>query len=577
MVPLIDYQINLFFQNNILDFRTYPIEEIAQYYQLKNRKSILDLSKISSLTLQQEIKDFLRLIFTNKATFTYTSRYMTELYFFITFVSKLEITSIFDTSNEDMRNDYLCYRNVVDNTIPKRLVNSIYFHLTQFYDTRTGFNRDIWNLNDFKIENIRLNPTSKINSISFIFVSNESNKNLLKEYIKYLISCTSYSISTIVNILSICGNFSNFIEKSILDTISIDCENYFHKIDKTTKRADVYSKHVLSITNYIEYLIIQGLFKNHNPAKGFKQKHDYEYKETALSDFVIQQIFSNLHQATLFFQAMYIINFCTGMRISSICQLKNDCLFSNDGHYFIKQYVQKMKKYQFNIIPKSVYDIVMKQIQEVKKSTENCSKVFYIFPAPQNNHYPCRTQYYRNHMKEYMKKWGITNDDGTPYEFKSHAYRHTIASDLLNNYNIDLSIIQLGVLGHTEINMSLCYAERRKNRKQKYQTIYVDVDGNKNTLHESILSEENETYMALPNGLCINPSKLGICPHYEACLNCQHFRTSIDYLELHKQHYTALQKKLLIYEKNNLTINYITTKREIEGLEKIIDSLSNIQ
>ena len=568
-------KIKIFFQADLLDFKTYPIKEIADYYKAKRRNTIADLSIISSVKLRQEMKDFFALIFTGKATFAYTSRYMQECFLFLPYVSKLTISSIFDLSNEDMRNRFIKYRNVADETLPRRFINAMYFHLTQHYDTRTGFKRDIWTLNDFKLEEIRLNPTAKVNNISFLFIQDKENRQFLKEYIKYLVSCTSYSISTIVNILNICGNFSNYIEKSILDTTPTDCEKYFYEIDKTTNRSDVYNKHVAAIANYIKYLIVHGVFLNHNPVNGFKRTDDCQYIENALSDFVIHQIFSNLHQATSIFQTMYIINFCTGMRISDICQLKSDCLFVDEGHYFIKHYVQKMKKYQANLIPKSVYDIVLNQIKEIKNTTKNHGTV-YLFPAPKSNN-PCSTQYYRNHMKKYMEEWGIKNDDGTPYKFRSHAYRHTIASDLLTNYNVDLSIIQLGVLGHTEINMSLYYAERRKERRKKYQTVYVDISGNTNHLTELMSNEDTEENMVLPNGLCTNPYKLGICPHHQACYNCRFFRTSVDYLELHKQHYSDLQKRLKIYENNNLAINYLTTKKELEGLKKIINALLKIQ
>lgn len=577
MENMIDCRIKKYFQEDVLDFKKFPVDEIAIYYAPKRRNTAIDLSTISSIKLRQEIKDFLKLIFTGKATFTHTSRYMPELFFFLAYIKQLEISSIFDVSNDDMRERYLKHRNVIENDNPRRFINALYFHLTQAYDTRKGFERDIWTLDDFKLEEIRLNPTARIHNISFVFIKNEENKKLLKKYIKYLVGGSYYSLSTIVNILNICGNFSNFIGKSILETTPDDCEKYFYKVDKITTRSDVYNKHAAAIRNFIEYLIFHGIFLKANPARNIKRTNNYEYKETALSDFVIQQVFANLHKATPFFQTMYILNFCTGMRVSDLCQLKTDCLFTDNGHYFIKHYVQKMKKYQANIIPKSVFDKVMEQIKVIRKANSKKKGALYIFPSPKNKDLPCSTQYYSKHMKAYMERWGIKSDDGTPYQFKSHAYRHTIASDLLNNYNVDLSIIQLGVLGHTEINMSLCYAERRKERKQKYQTVYVDIAGNKNHLKELVLEEENEENMILPNGLCTNPSKLGICPHYEACLSCQFFRTSIDYLELHKQHYADLQKKSVIYEKNNLTINYLTTKKEMEGLKKIIDSLLKIQ
>ena len=45
-------------------------------------------------------------------------------------------------------------------------------------------------------------------------------------------SCTEYSLSTIINILSICGSFSNHVETSILEVTEEDCKKYFDKVNK---------------------------------------------------------------------------------------------------------------------------------------------------------------------------------------------------------------------------------------------------------------------------------------------------------------------------------------------------------
>lgn len=573
MINFTEKQIDKFFKNDILDFKLFPEKEIADYFSSKYNH-IMDVSKISSSKLKNELKDFIKLIFTGNASMTYTSRYLWELHYFLVFVKDLEITSIFDISCDEMREEYLMHRNIKDENNAKRLVNAIYFHLTELYDTRTGFNRDIWVLKNFKIEEIRLNPTAKIDNISFISIKNLENRELLKKYVKYLISCTEYSLSTIVNILNICGNFSNYIEISILDAKEEDCKKYFDEVNKITKRSDVYNKHVAAISNFINYLIIQNIYKNPNPVtKAHSHKKQYEYKQTAISDFVIIQIFNKLKLLPLMLRTMYVLNFCTGMRISDICQLKSNCLITDKGHFFIKHYVQKMKKYQINIIPESVYKMVQEQIKAVKETTTDKKGVFYIFPAPKKKDAPCSTNYYSKQMKKHMAEWKIKNEDGSLYDFKSHTYRHTIATELLNHYDVDLSIIQLGVLGHTEINMSLCYAERRDERKSKYQKVYTGIDG----ISQILETEERDDDQILSNGICTSPLKIGACPHYEACLNCEFFLTNIDYLELHKQQLADIEKKIPLYESNGWNINLQTARRQCDSLRKIIHSLEEIQ
>ena len=94
MINFVEAQIDNFFKNDVLDFRHFPEKEIADYFSSKYNH-IMDVSKISSLKLKNELKDFIKLIFTGKASMTYTSRYICELLYFLDYVKDLNLTSIF--------------------------------------------------------------------------------------------------------------------------------------------------------------------------------------------------------------------------------------------------------------------------------------------------------------------------------------------------------------------------------------------------------------------------------------------------------------------------------------------------
>ena len=94
------------------------------------------------------------------------------------------------------------------------------------------------------------------------------------------------------------------------------------------------------------------------------------------------RFFNKLHLLPPMLRTMYVLNFCTGMRISDICQLKSNCLITDKGHFFIKHYVQKMKKYQINIIPESVYKMVQEQIKAVKETVADKKGAFLYLSCP---------------------------------------------------------------------------------------------------------------------------------------------------------------------------------------------------
>ena len=77
----------------------------------------------------------------------------------------------------------------------------------------------------------------------------------------------------------------------------------------------------------------------------------------------------------------------------------------------------------------------------------------------------------------------------------------------------------------------------------------------------------------LPNGICSKSTKLTTCPVVDACLSCTYFKTSKQFLSVHKEQLAILKTRLPIYEANGWTPNLVTTKRQIQELEDLITRL----
>mgnify|MGYP000240724739 FL=1 len=75
---------------------------------------------------------------------------------------------------------------------------------------------------------------------------------------------------------------------------------------------------------------------------------------------------------------------------------------------------------------------------------------------------------------------------------------------------------------------------------------FVNAHGDETPITAEIqqnLDEDYAEYMRkfinaqmLPDGVCARPVKLGKCKHCNACLFCEDFRTSSDFMESHKEH-----------------------------------------
>lgn len=585
-MEIIDFkeqQIREFFRKDILDFSAFPDTEIANYF--KNRKTknkILDFTGFQSEKLKQELKDYLYLIMNGKNNKNYKSKVMNEFFHYFNYIQEKNYNSLFCQDIEDAKREYCLYRSLSKNYTPQQLIYSLYSSLTDYYDTREGTDRDIWELKQFNLPENRLNLSKKIYNINFTLIKNKENRELIKKYIKYLIELTELKITTINSSCNDLSIVSNSISKSFLEMTANDFELYEITLKENTNEKNTKYKYFNNVREFYNFLIINGLYTKENPIpkNPFKTKQ-YNYKQTAVSDYVVFQIFNKLHLLPFDLMLFFIINYATGMRISDICQLKTDCLYIAKEHYFIRHYVQKMSKYQINIIPKSVYDLIQKQIKIVKSKDSS-----YLFPSSSNKDLPQGTQHFSKILRKHIDSWNIKNEDGTQYHYRSHAFRHTIATKLLNDYNVDLSVIQLGVLGHVEINMSLCYAERNDIRKEKYQKNFIGVDGKinslSNTLDEKFLKVVNwmnQTIemQVLPDGFCSYPMRLGTCPNFEACLTCEFFKTSVEYLELHKQHLAAIENNIPFYEANGWINNLETAKTQRDSLKKIIAGLEKLK
>jgi hypothetical protein len=126
--------------------------------------------------------------------------------------------------------------------------------------------------------------------------------------------------------------------------------------------------------------------------------------------------------------------------------------------------------------------------------------------------------------------------------------------------------------------MTNTYAKiQDKKMKEEFNKITnsknnIDIYGNKN---KKIIDEDTEWLrnnilgQSLPNGYCSLPVKAGSCPHANACLTCDHFRTDQRFLKEHKNHLKRTKNIIKKAQKNNW-------QRQIKMNTKVKNSLINI-
>ena len=589
-------EVKKFYKNDDLNLQEYPNETIKRVYDINSKRTHtnqhINVSNLKDEKIKQEMKDFLEILIFNykddiqkffdegKLTVANNMKLKTfrirlvNLQNTIDFLETKKLNSIFDIDIIQLRKDFKSYieskKLNVNNNVS--LIEQMYTCLMMFYDKNEGLEKDVWILGqNLNIGENRINKTSSDKMIDFRDIKNNENKETLKEYGKYLIELTDLSFSTIYSHIYDIKDFVLFLNEINLYNISREnIENY-----KIANEGKDYLPYKLSKTKvFYEWAAL-----NEKISEIFIYQTDivynHKHKQTAVDNYVIRQIFNNLDKIPEYFRLMYLISYSCGMRISEICLLKKDLLYKENNGYFIKYFSQKMQKEVTNPICETLYKMLDQYIKTLPKNSD------YLFNAPKKENYPCSTKYFSDNFKRALKLLNIKNPDGTPYEFKNHSYRHTLATNMVE-LDIPIEIIQK-VLHHATPEMTLSYAEVRDSHKIKKFKEFINIKGElapleefKEIEDELITAEwirQNINAQILPNGYCGMPIKLGKCPHANSCLECEDFRTSKDFLPQHKQQLEKTKQLIDICKENNWLPQLETNIRIKEVLEKLIKRL----
>lgn len=440
------------------------------------------------------------------------------------------------------------------------------------------FNKNIWRREELNLVKDRINLASTKYILNFEYINNEDILIRVKNYARYLIETTSYSFATIHQELWLISVFIKYIDKKqiLLGTVKREDILEFYKY-KENLRDDTFNDIVIANKHFFEYLKIKDKNIHNYFYSDDLRRTEYKYKFTAIDEYIINQIFNILHKIDSNLEAMFLLLYCIGIRISDLCQIKTDSTYKTENGYFIKYYCQKLKKEVTNPIPKSLYDILHEIILDNKKEYYNDS---YLFHSTKTRKV-FNTNSFSQDFNFIIKKYNIKNTDGTDYIFRAHDYRHSISTDLYKA-NIPITSIQVA-LHHDSLTMSMKYIELDDNHMIEMQRKYIDSKGSvvkfdtdNEKLAEIEWIKDNINAQILPNGLCALPVKFGECPHANTCLNdCKYFRTNISFLDVHKKHLEETNILIKICRENCWEQQLNTNLAVKHNLEKIIKEIES--
>lgn len=561
-----------FFDKDILDFNEFPYKEVKTYLK---RFGVIDTTIIRNEENRKAYKDLLFSIVYEKQPYSYknTSHSFEYVFSLTDFINSLDDKIFLNIDPDELKtlfSDYCDEHECAKDM--KKIIISCQNAVLNFRDTRVGFDRDCWTKDIIRISSNRINHSISFNTINFRNIKNIESRECVKSYLRHLIGNTEMAYTTIYNYFSIISMFCNYIlPGSIKDATQAQVKNYVNQ--KSNKSTDLINRFLNILSDFYKYLDVKGIYNNPDLInRGMFVKAERKTISNTVDDYVINQIFRNLHKAPFNYMLMFLISYCCGTRVSDICQLKTDCLYyDGDGGYYIEFSCQKMQKPIRNLIPEALYSLIKEQIKIISNLDY---KESYLFPSVAKKNTPYNSQTFRRNFKKLCHEWGIKNVDGTPYNYTTHSYRHTIASDLYQNYGVPIATIQKAVLGHQELQMTLSYVERPDSFKKLQEDKYIEKTGE---VKLTKWLKDNLRGRVLANGICGQPEILGNCPNADACLTCEHFKTSKSFLPVLQNQLETIKSRLPIYETDGCLPNIETAKEQISILETLIQKIKEME
>lgn len=579
-----------FYHPEVIDLKEHPDVKIREKFYRK-RTTLFNFSSLP-MPIYFELKYYLQDIVKKEIKYVVLlDTYLKPLQHLIDFLRiKANVTDKLTLRyySQELENEYKNYLKSIGvatthstkgKSIALRIYKRSFLFVMDLYNGPDPFEKDIWELKKMGISSVRLVESRNMNTISFYKIPNTTNRNFIKKYIKYLLTTTDRALTTIYIKKKHIGTLLTFLKDKPITMMSRSVvENFIESINERGRDTYTFNKIIFDITKFVEYLITSGdLSVNHfhtSDVNPIEIKHVYR----SIDETVINQIFSVLDRVPSKESCMFLLIYSTGMRVSEVCAIKVESIFQNNNGYFIRFHSQKMRKEVINPISKSLYDLLNIQKQSILEN--HGKKTNYLFPYNNLKCYPAGK--FVINMQNLFKELSVKNPDGSLYHFKSHDYRHTLATSMLSR-DIPSSVIQK-VLHHDSIEMTSTYIDIQDQQRINKHKEFINIKGDSIPLSiDSSMSIDDIAQVEflkksihaqmLPNGMCSLPMAMGKCPHGNSCLTCSNFRTTKDFLPIHQKQYEKVNK-LLNHAKQQGWQRQIETNEEVRNnLDTIIKKL----
>lgn len=461
-------------------------------------------------------------------------------------------------------------------------LTQIYRLLEETYDERPEYEKDVWDLR--KLGKAANGAHSRY-TLNFSVIHQPWLRQLAKMFLKYRI--TSFSEGNCRHMLWAFSLFSDFLEKEHPHLQASEVNRalaleYYAFLTRKRLTAGSRKRAILNLRIILDVSTREGWAPFPREAIIFEDDLPLEAQRTPryIPDDVLDQLFNHLGELDEQMQAMVLILYEVGMRVSEMLTLPLDCLLQDTaGGWWIRYDQGKVRTEHTQPISRETAALVQRQQQKARDVLGPDAQI--LFPGPNGKnikyHAFARAINYLAVRKE------IRDSTGHIWRFQPHQFRHTFGTRLINR-GIPQHVVQR-LMGHKSPAMTSHYAHvhdatlKREFEKTLQDRKLVDISGRVITANQEADKSELQwlrKYVdarTLPNGLCAIPLALGPCPHPNACLTCPHFRTDQSFLLVHERQLRETEDAVNKAQANGWVVQEKNNSQIAENLRSIISAL----
>ena len=444
------------YENKLLFLGYFPDPYIAKRFYYTARKEFLffDFSLPASVTVKKQIYKILLNDLSQikeRKNHYMIQHFITPLYYLYKYCISAGIEDLKQVTDQEAAG-FITFLDENMDAISKNAPQVLYRARRFLFlaDNKPDFTATLWFLERFSLSE-RANPTRGIECFNFGDISSE-HRIYFQHYMKYLLVLSpKYSMQSLHEKYYGAKEFIKYLEKtgSSLSELSYsDIESFIEYKDSLDLLPETYNRTLTMLSFFLTALSVrEKLLIPSFPFDYFYKKAKYLHHDRSVEEETIDQIFTVLSDFPETLGLIYLTLYSTGLRINEVCSLRKDALFTDNGTHWLRIYQYKMRSDKQIPIPEEVARLLRRHIKDDITGSE------YIFPSCKDANKPYQAATFVKQMKKQLLLYEETKD----ITFKSHDYRHTIATDL------HMSGATLGTtrafLGHTRDDMTKQYID----------------------------------------------------------------------------------------------------------------------